>query len=134
MPAASAPAGIFTKGCLALVAGAGLAGAAGVALAAVAAHKIDSPSLATAAFMLIIHAAALVAIAALAALLPNRGFVPAGTLMLVAVCLFSGDVALHATTGQHVFPFAAPIGGSLTIISWILVAGCAAAAILRIPR
>ena len=53
---------VATKGCLALIVGAGLIGAAGVALAAVAAHKIDSPALVTASSMLMIHAAAVVAI------------------------------------------------------------------------
>ncbi|MGE0052782.1 MAG: DUF423 domain-containing protein [Hyphomicrobium sp.] len=125
---------VATKGCLALIVGAGLIGAAGVALAAVAAHKIDSPALVTASSMLIIHAAAVVAIATVAAALPGYGFVTAGTVMLAAVSLFSGDVALHVTTGSHLFPFAAPTGGSLTILSWLAVAGCAIAAFIRNPR
>src|SRR6185369_7546633 len=46
-----------------ILAWAGIAGAAGVALAAVAAHKVESPALATAATMLAVHAAAAVGIA-----------------------------------------------------------------------
>ncbi|HMN38997.1 MAG TPA: DUF423 domain-containing protein [Hyphomicrobium sp.] len=123
-----------TKGALALLAGAGLAGAAGVALAAAAAHKIESPALATAASMLMIHAAAVVGIAVLATIFPHRGFVPSGASMLAGVCLFAGAVTFHAVTGEHIFPFAAPTGGSLTIASWLALAGCAAAAIWRQPR
>ena len=46
--------------------------------------------------------------------------------MLASVALFSGDVTLHALTGAHVFPYAAPIGGSLLIASWLAVALAAA--------
>ena len=49
---------------------AGLAGAAGVALAAVAAHRIESPALVSASTMLILHAGA--AIALLAASVVHR--------------------------------------------------------------
>ena len=102
---------------------AGLAGAAGVALAAVAAHKIDSPALATAATMLMIHAGAALALAAMAMrVLKPAGFCAAAALMLAAVALFSGDIALNALAGRHIFPLAAPTGGSLLIASWLAVA------------
>ena len=101
---------------------AGLAGAGGVALAAVAAHKVDSPALATAATLLMIHAAAVVGLLALA---HSRAWLAAASLMLGAASLFSGDIALHTLCGQHIFPVAAPTGGSLLIASWIAVAGLA---------
>lgn len=112
------------KGALfSLVAGAGLTGAAGVALAAVAAHKVESPALATAATMLMVHAGSVLAIAALAARSERpKLWIGAGTLMLLAVALFGGDVTRQALTGDHLFPMAAPTGGSLTILSWIAVA------------
>ncbi|MEQ1718436.1 MAG: DUF423 domain-containing protein, partial [Hyphomicrobium sp.] len=83
-------------GALALVLGAGLMGAAGVALSAVAAHHTQSPALITAAMMLMVHAAAVLAIAAFSCV-ADRGPVwrSAGVLMLAAVALFSGDVTLH---------------------------------------
>ncbi len=101
----------------------GLAGAAGVALAAVAAHKVDSPALATAATMLMIHAGAAVAIAAMATRVsqPSR-YCTVAALMLAAVALFSGDIALNTLAGRHIFPLAAPTGGSLLIASWLAVA------------
>jgi uncharacterized membrane protein YgdD (TMEM256/DUF423 family) len=42
--------------------------------------------------------------------------------MLAAVSLFSGDIALHSIAGVHIFPYAAPVGGSATILSWVGVA------------
>ena len=46
--------------------------------------------------------------------------------MLAAVALFGGDIALHTLTGSHIFPMAAPTGGSLLIASWLVVALLAA--------
>ena len=112
-----------------ILAWAGVAGAAGVALAAVAAHKVESPALATAAMMLTIHAAAAVGIVALAMRTGRENlWQAAAVLMLAAASLFSGDVALHTLSGTHVFPMAAPTGGSLLIASWLIVAGLAIAA------
>ena len=111
----------------ALCALAGLAGAAGVALAAVAAHKVDSPALATAASMLMIHAAAVLAIAAVGLHSARTGrWTAVGAVMFAAVALFSGDIALNTLAGLHLFPFAAPTGGSLLIASWLAVAVVAA--------
>jgi uncharacterized membrane protein YgdD (TMEM256/DUF423 family) len=111
-----------------ILAWAGVAGAAGVALAAVAAHKVDSPALATAAMMLTIHAVAAVGIVALAMRLEREKLWQAtAVLMLGAASLFSGDIALHTLSGTHVFPMAAPTGGSLLIASWLIVAGLAVA-------
>ena len=106
---------------------AGLAGATGVALSAVAAHKIDSPALMTAAMMLTLHAAAAVALLSLAARRQNgRRWVATAGLMLCAAGLFAGAVTYHALTGNHIFPSAAPIGGSTLIASWLVVAVLAA--------
>jgi uncharacterized membrane protein YgdD (TMEM256/DUF423 family) len=109
-----------------LAASAGVLGAAGVALAAVAAHRVESPALVTAASMLMIHAVAGLAIAALAAAShASRRWCGLGGFMLGAVALFSGDIALNAMAGFHLFPMAAPTGGSLLIASWLAVAVCA---------
>lgn len=98
---------------------AGILGAAGVALAAVAAHRVADPSLTTAALFLILHGAAAVALTALAGGSPwPSAFLAAGSLMLLAVTLFSGDVAARVLLGDRLFPMAAPLGGSLLILSW----------------
>lgn len=112
---------------LGIAAAAGLLGAAGVALATVAAHRLTEPGLASAAQMLMVHAAAVLGIAAWAARSPASAgwWRVAARVMLLGVALFAGDVALRAFTGSGVFPMAAPTGGSLTILSWILVAAAA---------
>lgn len=102
---------------------AGFAGAAGVAMAAGAAHGASLASLATPAQMLTMHAAAAVAIAAIAmrAARPS-GFLLAGIVMLLGVTLFSGDTSMRTLWGDRLFPLAAPIGGSTTIIGWVVLA------------
>ncbi|MBS0251124.1 MAG: DUF423 domain-containing protein [Proteobacteria bacterium] len=102
---------------------AGLAGAAGVALSAAAAHKVDSPALSTAATILTLHAAAAIGIYAVAV----RSVCPklwsaAAVLMLLAASLFAGEIAFHTFMGNASFQFLAPIGGSGMILSWVLVA------------
>ncbi len=102
---------------------AGLAGAAGVGLSAAAAHKVDSPALTTAATILTLHAAASVGIFAVALRSVRPLFwQAAGLLMLLAATLFSGEIAFHTFTGDASLQFLAPIGGTLMIASWLLVA------------
>lgn len=113
---------------------AGAMGAAGVALAAVAAHKVESPALIAASTMLLVHATAAVALTALSALETSRNLLwlaPAGA-MLFAASLFGGDVTLHTLTGNHFFPMAAPTGGSLLIASWLFVAAIALVSLRRV--
>ncbi len=114
----------------ALFAWGGLAGAAGVALAAVAAHRVESPALTAASTMLVVHAAAAIALTASASL--SRHCLTAAGTMLFAASLFGGDVALHTLAGTHLFPMAAPVGGSLLIASWLFVAAIGLAALRRV--
>lgn len=108
----------------ALVALAGLAGASGVGLAAAASHMTGGGSAAIAADFLIVHAAALLALAALA----GGGIVHAGTARFAAfvlaagLALFAGDLTIRAFHGVALAPFAAPTGGVLLIAGWALVA------------
>ncbi len=99
---------------------AGLAGACGVVLAAVAAHGADAASLASGANMLLVHAPAALAIAALAdrAVLPRRASLLVALALLLGAGLFAGDLAMRHFTGNRLFPMAAPTGGTLTILSW----------------
>jgi uncharacterized membrane protein YgdD (TMEM256/DUF423 family) len=109
-----------------ILAWAGLAGAAGVALAAVAAHKVDSPALATAATMLTLHAAAVLGVVAVGMRTPRQKlWNAAAVLMLAAASLFSGEIAFHTLTGDASLQMLAPTGGSLMIASWLAVAGLA---------
>jgi uncharacterized membrane protein YgdD (TMEM256/DUF423 family) len=112
---------------------AALQGAAGVALAAVAAHVDSAPTLATASQFLMLHAAAGVGLAALcAASTSARRWLVYSTFVLQGgVTLFCADLALRATAHGKLFPFAAPIGGSTTILAWLAIAAWAA---LRIAK
>ncbi len=102
---------------------AGLMGAVAVAIAALAAHQADSAALATAATMMLIHAAAAIALLAVSAsgCFPARWCSTAG-LMLFGAGLFGGDIALNTLVGSHLFPFAAPAGGMLIIVGWLFSA------------
>ncbi|WP_072390400.1 DUF423 domain-containing protein [Hyphomicrobium sp. CS1GBMeth3] len=111
---------------------AGLLGAAGVVLAAAAAHRVAEPSLTTAALFLLLHGGAAIALSALSGgSSVSTGFLVSASLMLVAVALFSGDVAARVLIGDRVFPFAAPLGGSLLILSWIGAAATAVVGVLK---
>jgi uncharacterized membrane protein YgdD (TMEM256/DUF423 family) len=107
----------------ALAALACLMGAGGVALAALGAHADGGELVITASTFLILHAAALIGVSAharqrerAAAILIGGGALGVGTI------LFSGDLAARAFSGARLFPFAAPIGGSLMILSWLALA------------
>lgn len=105
---------------------AALQGVAGVSLAAAAAHVDANPLLATASQFLMIHAAAGLALAVRAERqgLHGRLFGAAALLLQAGVTLFSGDLAARVYLGGKLFPYAAPIGGSLTILAWAMLAAC----------
>ena len=107
----------------AIVACAGLAGLAGVALSALAAHGPGGPNLEVAARFLLIHAAALLGVAALSgAILAPRLATLAGFAMVLGLVLFCGDLVRRAMTGSGLFPMAAPTGGFALMAGWLLVA------------
>ncbi|HPG89888.1 MAG TPA: DUF423 domain-containing protein [Hyphomicrobium sp.] len=112
-----------SRALLVILGAAGLAGAAGVALAAVAAHRVESPSLATAATMLMIHAAAVIAVLAVATQFArSRWWVGVAGVMLAAAALFSGAISYQAFMGEPFIKGAAPVGGTILIVSWAAVA------------
>lgn len=103
---------------------AALMGAAGVTLAAAGAHASGGELARTGALFLLMHAAAALAIAAQAriAARPARALVIVGFVMEAAAALFSGELAMRAFTGDRLFPFAAPIGGTTLLGSWVALA------------
>jgi uncharacterized membrane protein YgdD (TMEM256/DUF423 family) len=106
-----------------LIAVAGLMGASGVILAAAAAHAGDASLLLPASTMLLFHACAVLGAVALA----ERGAIrvriglTAAAGFVVAAALFSGDLVVRQFTGDRLFPFAAPTGGTLLILSWLML-------------
>jgi uncharacterized membrane protein YgdD (TMEM256/DUF423 family) len=107
---------------------AGLMGAAGVVLAAMSAHQGDAERLGPASNMLLFHATAVIA----AALLTGHGIaerhlgLTATFGLIVGAILFSGDLAFRHYMGNALFPMAAPTGGTLLILSWLVLAAAAA--------
>ena len=103
---------------------AAIMGADGVILAAASAHGADASRLASASSMLLFHATAVLGAVALA----ERGIVHAkiGAVaafgFVVAASLFAGDLTLRQYAGHGLFPFAAPTGGTLLILSWLMLA------------
>jgi uncharacterized membrane protein YgdD (TMEM256/DUF423 family) len=111
------------KWVLALAALAGLTGAGGVILSAVAAHGVADPRVDAAAHFLLFHATATLAVCGLASGLPQCGrwfLIPAGSFLLGSL-LFGGDLSARVLIGVKLFPMAAPIGGILLVLGWILV-------------
>lgn len=108
----------------ALVALGALAGLAGVALSAAAAHVTGSGSLETAARFLLVHAPALIGVAALTGtriVRPGIGRV-AGFALALGLLLFAGDLTMRAFRSVPLFPMAAPSGGVILMLGWALVA------------
>ena len=113
---------IIMQAAAALLVYAGLAGAAGVALAAAGAHGNALSALTPAAQFLIMHAAAALAVVAVAVRATHPGaFLLAALVLLVGVSLFSGDITARTLWGSRLFPMAAPIGGSTMIIGWLVL-------------
>jgi uncharacterized membrane protein YgdD (TMEM256/DUF423 family) len=107
---------------------AGVMGADGVILAAMAAHQADATRLGAASSMLLFHATAVLAVVALV----ERGVIHFGIGIaaalgfVAATGLFAGDLTLRQYAGHSLFPLAAPIGGTLLIASWLVLAVAAA--------
>ena len=107
----------------ALVVLAAAAGLLGIALAAGAAHVTGGTNLDTAARFLLAHAPVLLAVAALVergAIGPRLGRL-AGFTLVVGLVLFCGDLSLRALRGEALFRLAAPTGGIVLMIGWVLV-------------
>jgi uncharacterized membrane protein YgdD (TMEM256/DUF423 family) len=98
-----------------------LSGAASIAAYAASAHG-GSAHLATVAPLLLGHAPALLALALIA---PGRLMAKlGGWVILLGLVLFTGDLLTRDFSGgDRLFPYAAPTGGTLMILGWIIVAG-----------
>ena len=107
---------------------AGVMGADGVVLAAVAAHQPDATRLAAASSMLLFHATAVLGAVALAErdVVHRRIGIAAAWGFVIAAALFAGDLTLRQYASHGLFPLAAPTGGTLLIASWLVLAVAAA--------
>ncbi|EKS30734.1 DUF423 domain-containing protein [Afipia felis] len=114
---------------------AGLMGAIGVALAAAAAHLADARQLGIASSMLLFHACAVIGTVLLVhqGLVRRRLGLTAAYGFVLAGILFGGDLVSLHYAGHSLFPMAAPTGGTLFIVCWLMVAA-AALSLSRTPR
>ena len=96
----------------------GLAGAAGVALSAAAAHR-GGVFTGTAANFLLMHAPVFLAIGLAGG---NRCLRVASLVLLAGLLLFCGDLLARDFLGSRLFPMSAPIGGTLLIAGWLAIA------------
>ena len=112
---------------------AGLMGAAGVVLAAAGAHAAPHAGLASAAYLLLFHATAVLAAGALThqSLLWRPLALAAAIGWIVGAVLFAGDVSARAFIGHRPFPLAAPGGGTILIAAWLALAAAAVAGALN---
>jgi uncharacterized membrane protein YgdD (TMEM256/DUF423 family) len=115
---------MMTRAPLILAAVAALMGAAGVALAAAGVHENGGELAERAALFLLLHAAAALGIAAHVriAIASARLLVIVGFVMEAGAILFSAELAIHVFTGERIFAFAAPLGGTTMILSWVALA------------
>ncbi|WP_298368118.1 DUF423 domain-containing protein [uncultured Bradyrhizobium sp.] len=99
-------------------------GACGVMLAAAAAHLPDATRLASASSMLLFHATGAIAAIAVAerAIVHLKLGIVAAAGFVIAASLFAGDLTLRQYGGHGLFPMAAPTGGTLLILSWLVLA------------
>jgi uncharacterized membrane protein YgdD (TMEM256/DUF423 family) len=98
----------------------GAMGAAGVALAAAASHGADTVFLGSASTMCLAHAPVLLGL-----YLGHRSFHTSTTAALVlgiGTIVFAGDLVSRHYLGHRMFPFAAPLGGSLMMLGWLAIA------------
>ena len=111
----------------ALIALAGVMGAAGIVLAAAGAHGKPGTGLDNAGYLLLIHATAIVAVAVAAQQHVIQR--PLGLVVLwgfvLGAGLFAADVSARAYLGGRLFPFAAPAGGTIMLLSWLVLIAAA---------
>jgi uncharacterized membrane protein YgdD (TMEM256/DUF423 family) len=117
-----------SRGYRILVILAAVMGADGVILAAASAHQSDASRLLPASSMLLFHALAVLAVVALAErdIINRRIGIAAASGFVIAAVLFATDLTLRQYAGHSLFRFAAPTGGTLLILSWLVLAVAAA--------
>ncbi|WP_245427784.1 DUF423 domain-containing protein [Roseiarcus fermentans] len=126
-----APEAVLNRAPALLAASAALMGAGGVALAALATHRNGGELGRTAALFLLLHAAACLGVAAHARIARSPALVAVGFALAAGATLFAADLATSGFTGERLFPFAAPIGGSTMILAWAALAAVFALAARR---
>lgn len=97
----------------------GLTGALALIVYAAAANS-DTGNLTIIAPILLAHAPAFLALAILSS--HSRASTIGGTAIIIGLVLFCGDLLSRDFLGERLFPFAAPSGGTILIIGWLITA------------
>ncbi|MEZ5872051.1 MAG: DUF423 domain-containing protein [Nitratireductor sp.] len=97
---------------------AGILGSCGVAAAAASAHGGDQRLMSAVALVCLAHAPALLAISTLR---DERTVRIAALLLFAGAAIFSADLALRALHDARLFPMAAPTGGVILILGWLIL-------------
>jgi len=102
-------------------------GACGVELAAAAAHAAPGSGLDSAAYLLLFHAVAVLGTASLTGqqLLWRPLGLIAMACFVAGSALFGSDASMRAFAAHRLFPMAAPTGGTLLILGWLVLAAAA---------
>jgi len=98
----------------------GLMGAAGVALAAAASHGGDTLFLGSASTMCLAHAPVLLGL--YLGQKHVRTATLAGLILGLGTIVFAGDLVARHYLGNRLFPFAAPFGGTMMMLGWLVIA------------
>lgn len=96
-----------------------LCGALALAAYAAAAHRGDG-NLGTIAPILMAHAPTFLVLSLLAPRSNAATF--GGAAIVLGLLLFCGDLAMRDFTGDKLFAYAAPTGGSILILGWLTIA------------
>lgn len=102
----------------------GLYGALGVAAGAVAAHLVGDDMLTTASHFLLFHAAALMAVGAASAAVEGgrTALLTGASALALGTFLFTADLALRALSEGEFHWGTAPVGGTVLMAGWVIVA------------
>jgi uncharacterized membrane protein YgdD (TMEM256/DUF423 family) len=107
----------------------GILAALAVALGAIGAHALKSQlspeqleTFHTAVHYQMLHAIGLILVGILNLHGRSRWFDASGWMMLVGIILFSGFLYAWLATGRRFFVHPVPVGGTLFIIGWVLLA------------
>jgi uncharacterized membrane protein YgdD (TMEM256/DUF423 family) len=98
-------------------------GAAGIMLTAAGAHSKPGVGLDSAGYLLLLHALGVIA----GVIAARQGLVwrPLGFVVVwgfvAGAGLFAADVAMRVYVGSRLFPMAAPAGGMIMILAWIVL-------------
>lgn len=102
----------------------GVCGVVAVLSSAAASHAIDNQYLMVISQITMMHAAAFVGLGVAHGMTSSRGIFFAMLLLIAGVGLFCGDLAQRLFMGEKLFDFAAPTGGMLMVLGWLVVFLC----------